>query len=288
MPDFYFLSPLKLLPVAKSLKKGQRIIRTECMKTTSFSRFTKRLLLLSLSGLLCACPAFSQGVKVAVAANLQSVIKVLGDDFKQKTGIAIEPIISSSGNLTTQIKNGAPFDVFLSADMSFPEALFADGFSLKKPAVYAQGSLIICSNQDIGLNDWETLLKSDQVKRIAIANPEIAPYGKAAGETLQQKGIYNDINSKIVVGESISQVNTYIITGAAEVGFTTQALIKDPANKTKLYWEAIDPKTYLPIEQGMVLLKRAASNPDAEKFYQYVLSPAAKAVFVEYGYLVKK
>src|SRR5580692_7651059 len=110
----------------------------------------KRAKILLWACLLLVTPAFAQNIKVAVAANLQSVIKVLGQDFKQKTGITIEPIVGSSGNLTTQISNGAPFDVFLSADMGFPETLFKQGFSLKKPVVYAQGSLIICSNQDIG------------------------------------------------------------------------------------------------------------------------------------------
>ena len=237
--------------------------------------------------LLFSAPAFAQNVKVAVAANLQSVIKVLQSDFKKKTGIDIEPIVGSSGNLTAQVRNGAPYDVFLSADMSFPETLFKEGFSTKKPVVYAQGSLIICSNQDIGFENWERVLMTERIKKIAIANPTIAPYGKAAEETLMKKGILNDIKSKIVTGESISQVNTYITTGVVSVGFTTQALVKDPANKIKLYWKVIDPKTYAPIEQGMVLLKHADDKPDAEKFYQYILSPAAKAIFEEYGYHVQ-
>jgi molybdate transport system substrate-binding protein len=237
--------------------------------------------------LLFIAPAFAQNLKVAVAANLQSVIKVLGKDFKQKTGIEIEPIVGSSGNLTTQIKNGAPYDLFLSADMTFPETLYKEGFSTKKPVVYAQGSLIICSSQDIGFDNWERLLMTERIKKIAIANPAIAPYGKAAEETLTKKGIFNDIKQKIVYGESISQVNTYITTGVTEVGFTTLALVKDPAAKLNLYWKAVDPKTYLPIEQGMVLLKRSADNANAEKFYQYILSPAAKAIFEEYGYHVQ-
>ena len=237
--------------------------------------------------LLFAMPAFAQNLKVAVAANLQSVIKVLGKDFKQKTGIEIEPIAGSSGNLTTQIKNGAPFDLFLSADMTFTEALFKEGFSVKKPVVYARGSLIICSNQDIGFENWERLLLTERIKKIAIANPAIAPYGKAAEATLTKKGIFNDIKQKIVYGESISQVNTYITTGVTEVGFTTLSLVKDPAYKTKLFWKVIDPKTYSPIEQGMVLLKRAANNTNAVKFYQYILSPAARVIFEEYGYHVQ-
>jgi len=228
--------------------------------------------------------AFGQVVKVAVAANLQSVIKVLQSDFKQRSGIDIEPIVGSSGNLVAQIRNGAPFDVFLSADMSFPEALFTNGLTTQKPVVYAQGSLIICSNQDIGFENWERLLLTAKINKIAVANPAIAPYGKAAVEALTAKGVYNNIKSKIVTGESISQVNTYITTGNAEAGFTTQALVKDPANKIKLYWLVIDPKLYSPIEQGIVLIKHPEANPAAEKFYQYILSAPARAIFEAYGY----
>jgi molybdate transport system substrate-binding protein len=244
----------------------------------------KRINFLIAACLLLTNFAFAQRLKVAVAANLQSVIKVLGRDFKEKTGITIEPIVGSSGNLATQVRNGAPFDVFLSADMTFPQTLFKDGFSAKAPVVYAQGSLIICSSQDIGFENWERILLTERIKKIAIANPAIAPYGKAANEALKQKGVLENVQAKIVTGESISQVNTYITTGATDVGFTTQALVKDPANKIKLYWVVIDPKLYSPIEQGMVLLKHAESNAAAEKFYQYILSPAAKAIFTAYGY----
>lgn len=247
----------------------------------------KRVKILIASVFLLISPAFAQGIKVAVAANLQAVIKALAQDFKQKTGITIEPIVGASGNLTAQVRNGAPFDVFLSADMEFPETLFKEGFSQKKPVVYVQGSLVICSAQDIGFENWERVLLTGRIKKIAIANPAIAPYGRAANEVLKKKGILENIQSKIVTGESISQVNTYITTGVADVGFTTQALVKDSNNKTKLYWEVIDPKSYAPIKQGMVLLKNGESNPDAEKFYQYILSGAAKAIFKEYGYHVE-
>jgi len=241
----------------------------------------KHIKILIAACLLFTAPVFAQNLKVAVAANLQSVIKVLGQDFKQKTGIGIEPIVGSSGNLPAQVRNGAPYDLFLSADMGFPETLFKEGFSAKKPVVYAQGSLIICSSQDIGFDNWERLLMTERIKKIAIASPAIAPYGKAAEETLEHRGIFSDIKSKIVYGESISQVNTYITTGVVEIGFTTQALVKDPANKTRLYWKVIDPKTYSPIEQGMVVLKHGSDNPNAEKFYQYILSKAARAIFEE-------
>jgi molybdate transport system substrate-binding protein len=256
------------------------------MKNNLFNSCIKQVNILAALWLLLIIPAFAQNIKIATAANLQSVIKVLAQDFKQKTGIQIDPIVGSSGNLTAQIRNGSPYDLFLSADMTFPETLFKEGFSSKRPVVYAQGSLIICSNQNIGFENWERILMTERIKKIAIANPAIAPYGKAAEEALKGKGILDDVKPKIVFGESISQINTYITTGAAEVGFTTQALVKDPANKTQLYWKVIDPKTYSPIEQGMVLLKHAGDSADAEKFYQYILGPSAKAIFEEYGYHV--
>ena len=237
--------------------------------------------------LITGIATYAQGLKVAAAANLQGVIKVLQKDFQQRTGIVIEPIIGSSGNLVNQIKNGAPFDVFLSADMKFPEALYKDGFSIKQPVVYASGSLIICSTQDIGFDNWERVLLSERVKKIAIANASIAPYGRAAEEALKLKGVLDDVKSKVVYGESIAQVNTYISTGVVDVGFTTQALVKDAGDKVRLYFKVIDPKDYSPIQQGMVIVKQTKNSAEAEKFYQYILSPAAKAIFKGYGYHVE-
>ena len=125
---------------------------------------------------------------------------------------------------------------------------------------------------------------SARIKKIAVANPAIAPYGKAAEEALKQKGIWDDIQPKMVQGESIAQVNTYITTGVVDVGFTTQALIKDSEGKTKLYWKLIDPKSYTPIKQGMIIIKASKEAANAEKFYQYMLSAAAKTIFKDYGY----
>ena len=237
--------------------------------------------------LLLSANLQAQSLKVAVAANLQSVIKVLQKDFAKKTGVHIEPIIGSSGNLVAQMRNGAPFDVFLSADMAFPKKLSDDGLALGAPAVYAFGSLVICSVQDLGFENWERVLLTPKIKKIAIGNPAIAPYGLAAQQALQHKGIYADITGKIVTGESISQVNTYITTGVVEVGFTTQSLVNDPANTTKLYWKGIDPKLYAPIEQGMVVLKSTTHKADAEKFFSYMRSAAAKKILEEYGYHVE-
>lgn len=250
---------------------------------TAYRWLLPKCLCLSIA-LVLSSAASAQNLRVAAAANLQGVIDALQKDYKQRGGTVIEPIIGSSGKLVAQIKAGAPYDIFLSADMNFPNALFKDGLSTAAPVVYAYGSLVICSNQDIGLENWPRTLLTGRVKKIALANPTIAPYGKAAQEALLKKGILDDIEKKIVFGESIAQVNTYITTGVTEIGFTTLSLVKDPANKTPLFWKAVDPTLYTPIQQGMVLLKRAAGNPEAQKFYRYLLSAEARRIFEQYGY----
>jgi len=239
------------------------------------------ILLLALS-----VSTHAQTIKVAAAANLQSVIKVLGDDFKKRSGVGIEPITGSSGKLVAQISNGAPYDVFLSADMEFPQKLAKDGFAESQPVVYALGSLIICSTENLNLKKWPQLLNNDQVNKIAIANAAIAPYGRAAQESLAKLDLLDKVKPKLVYGESISQVNTYITTGVVSVGFTTQSLVNDPANQTKLNWALVDPKTYSPIEQGMVVLKNSANKADAQKFYAYMSSASAKSILKKYGYII--
>jgi molybdate transport system substrate-binding protein len=247
--------------------------------------FNKSIYLIIVS-IILSTSALCQTLKVAVAANLQSVIKVLDADFKSQTGIVVEPIVGSSGNLVAQIKNGAPFDVFLSADMNFPDVLYKAGLSTDKPVVYALGSLIICSTQNLDVKHWQSLLLKDEVKKIAIANTTTAPYGKAAQEALVKLGLLDKISAKIVTGESITQVNTYIFNDAVSVGFTSQSFIYDSGQSKKLYWQLVDPKLYSPIEQGVVILKHARDNnyAGAEKFYKYLLSSSAKAIFKKYGY----
>lgn len=236
--------------------------------------------------LLLSASCFAQSIKVAVAANLQSVIKVLGSDLKSKTGITVEPIIGASGNLVAQIKNGAPFDVFLSADMGFARVLYADGFANDQPTVYATGTLIVCSTQNLDLKNWRTLLLKPEIKKIAVANTLTAPYGRAAQEALERSQLLPKVSAKFVTAESISQVNTYIFTDAVPVGFTSLSFIYDAGQRKKLYWEPIDAKLYTPIEQGMVITKYGQKNnaDSAQKFYKYLLSSSAKAIFKKYGY----
>jgi molybdate transport system substrate-binding protein len=232
----------------------------------------------------------AQPLRIAVAANAQGLIKKLQADFKKKTGIVTEVIIGSSGKLFTQIKNGAPYDLFLSADTSFPNQLYSDGFGLKKPIVYALGSLIICGSKELDVNNWQNILISPKIKKIAIANPKTAPYGKAAEESLFFYKLNEKVKPKLIQGESISQVSTYLQTGAVSIGFTTEAFLYENSNKSHLKWARIDQNSYSPIAQGAILLKHAQKEQLAEatRFFNYLSTPAARKIISSNGYHLPK
>ncbi|RZM27700.1 MAG: molybdate ABC transporter substrate-binding protein [Pedobacter sp.] len=246
----------------------------------------KKISFIVLSCVLIHATAVSQPLRIAVAANAASVIKLLQADFKKRTGIQTETILGASGKLTTQIEHGAPFDLFLSADMDFPERLSKAGLTLTKPHVYAQGSLIICSTSAKVLKEWQKLLSQGATGKIAIANPKLAPYGKAAEEALSYYKLMDVVKPNLVYGESISQVNTYLTSGAVAMGFTTEAFLYEQAGGAKLTWTRIDSKSYEKIEQGMVVLNYAKNKNYAEamKFYTYLLSAPAKSILRKNGY----
>jgi molybdate transport system substrate-binding protein len=231
-------------------------------------------------------PISAQPLRIAVAANAQGLIKKLQADFKKQSGITFEIVIGASGKLTTQIKNGAPYDVFLSADTQFPNQLYANGFGLNKPFTYAMGSLIICGSGNLNIKDWQELLGSKQIKKIAIANSKTAPYGKAAQECLAYYKLDDAVRSKIVQGESISQVNTYLQTGAVSIGFTTEAFLYENSNNSRLKWARIDAKSYQPIAQGALLLKHAGKGnlAEATRFVNYLTSVSARKIIGSSGY----
>ncbi|MFD2287636.1 molybdate ABC transporter substrate-binding protein [Pedobacter petrophilus] len=250
-------------------------------------------ILILLCCLVAYTPLSAQVLRVAVAANAQSLIKKLQADFFKKTGIKMETIVGASGKLTTQIMNGAPYDVFLSADMAFPDQLFAKGFGLQKPKIYALGSLIICGNAKVNLKNWQNALLDAKAGRLAIANPKTAPYGKAAEEALAFYNLKDKVASKLVYGESISQVNTYLQTGAVGLGFTTESFLYENIDHSKLKWARIDPESYQVIEQGAILLTYAKKGllKEATKFYEYLSSASAQNIIRKTGYhlpVVKK
>src|SRR3954462_397194 len=163
----------------------------------------------------CVCIFFAlavtaQQLHIAVAANAQFVANKLKEAFKKETGINAVLTIGSSGKLTAQIEQGAPFNVFLSADMKYPEELYSKGLTTGKPQVYAYGALVLWAIKDSNLaKDLSTLLNKD-LKKIAIANPKLAPYGEAAVQALTKQNLLSRVQQKVVYGESIAQVNQYL------------------------------------------------------------------------------
>lgn len=226
----------------------------------------------------------AQKLRIAVAANAQFVSEALVKEFKQQTGTEPELIIGSSGKFTAQIEQGAPFDVFMSADMKYPEDLYTKQLTTAKPQVYAYGTLVLWSNSPakLSVND---LTKAD-VKKIAVANPALAPYGEATIQALQKLKLYTQLQPKFVFGESIAQVNQYLLTGAVDAAFTAKSVVLDPAQKNKGSYTEVDSKLYKPIAQGVVILKSSTGEnlQQAKKFYQFLFSAKAKQIFKAYGY----
>lgn len=229
----------------------------------------------------------AQKIRVAVAANAQFVSQALKKSFEKNHAAKIELIVSSSGKLTAQIIHGAPYDIFLSADMKYPQKLFKAGVTLREPVIYASGKLVLWSLQSQLLAGGLNGLKSSSIKTIAVANPSTAPYGVATIQALKNAHIYADIKDKIVFGESISQVNQYLLSGAADVAFTAKSVVKAPRVKGKGKWMEIPERSYSPIRQGSVMLKHAATGDlnAAKSFYQFIFSPQGQSIFRSYGYL---
>lgn len=231
----------------------------------------------------------NENVTIAVSANAQYAIKEIEKTYEKETGKNIELIIGSSGKLSAQIREDAPFDIFLSADMDFPNLLYKEGLTLGEPKIYAYGSLVLWSlSIEDGLN-MKSLIATN-VKSIAIANPKLAPYGEAAVSAMNYYKLYNTIEKKLVYGESIAQVNQYISSKTADLGFTAKSVVLSPEMQGKGKWIDIDKKAYTPIAQGAVLLKSSASRnkAGAEAFYNYLYSAKAQNILKKYGYQFSK
>ena len=232
----------------------------------------------------CGRPSQGDSLTLATAANMQFAMQDLSDRFTADTGIPCKITVSSSGKLTAQIREGAPFDLFVSADMKYPEALYQEGLGERPPKVYAYGKLVLYTLSD-SLEPSLEKLSDPGVQHIAMANPETAPYGAAALEVLRHYGLYQAVQEKLVYGESIAQTNQFIVSRAAEMGFTAMAAVRSPEMQGKGRWTAIDPQTYSPIAQGALLLKgNAQKQAAALAFYEYLSSPEAAGILEKYGY----
>jgi molybdate transport system substrate-binding protein len=240
--------------------------------------------LLFLSGV-----ASAQDVKIAAAADLKFAMADMQPQFEKQGGAKLEVSYGSSGNFLTQIQNGAPFDLFFSADSEYPKKLESAG--LTEPGTlyqYAVGRIVIWTLADSGIDvakdGWKALL-DERVKKIAVANPEHAPYGKAAVAALKKAGIYELVKAKLVYGENISQAAQFVQSGNAQVGFVALSLAVSPAMKNGNKWE-VPADTYPAIQQAVVVLKSAKNKEAARKFVEFVKSSAGREILVRYGFTV--
>lgn len=244
------------------------------------------VIIILVIALFSACQQESSDhITIATAANMQFAIKELTETFTTQTGVDCDLVISSSGKLTAQIKEGAPYDILLSADMSYPKEIYDSGFSMNPPKIYAYGRLVLWTTQDTIQLSMNTL-KDPNINHIAIANPKTAPYGKAAIEVLQQWNIYDTIRDKLVYGESIAQVNQFIMSGAAEIGFTSKSVVLTPKLEKKGRWMNTGEASHYPIIQAAVLVSQKNAHPDAQLFYDFLFSAKAKKILEDFGYLV--
>ena len=246
-------------------------------------RFTF-ILLLTLSSL------FADTINIAVAANVSYAIEELKAEFKKiSPQTNVQVTLGSSGKLTAQIKNGAPYGLFMSANMKYPQALYKENIAITKPVVYAQGALAYLSSKEQDFSKGIEIVKNDKISKIAVANPKTAPYGKAAVEAMKNGGVYESVKEKFVYAESISQTVSYAVT-AADIGFIAKSsLYSDKMSKYEkgINWTEVDPKLYTPIKQGIVILKHGADNGSYRAFYDFILSDKAKKIFNDYGYITE-
>jgi molybdate transport system substrate-binding protein len=247
----------------------------------------KKAIFVLLIYLIVACQQRQeQKLNIAVAANMQFAMKELSKTFTNQTGIACDLIVSSSGKLTAQIKEGAPFDIFVSADMKYPKELFDTGFATKTPKIYGYGKLVMWSMIDT-INPSLKILKSSKVRHIAIANPKMAPYGLATIEVLKRHDLYENVKDKLVYGESILQTNQFIISKSAEIGFTSKSVVLSSEMSNKSNWIDLETTDYSAIAQGIVILNQK-NQQDAEKFYNFLSSTDARRILENFGYSTKE
>lgn len=225
-------------------------------------------------------------VRIAAAADLKFAMQEISAQFEKQTGIKADVSYGSSGNFFSQIQSGAPFDLFFSADMEYPRKLDAAGFG--EPGTlfeYGVGRIVIWTSEDakfdVAKEGWESLFEST-VQKIAIANPEHAPYGRAAIAALQKAGIYAKVKSKLVYGENISQAAQFVQSGNAQAGILAKSFAVSPAMKSGKYWE-IPPEMYPAIEQGAIVVAAAKNKSGALVFLEFIKSKKGHAILEKYG-----
>ena len=246
-----------------------------------------------IKSLLLACAVLLSGVAhaekitVAAAADLKFAMDEIAVVFKKANPAdAVEIIYGSSGKFHTQIRQGAPYDLFFSADIEFPRELAKAGFAASAVVPYAVGRIVLWSPSvdasKLTLDD----LADPKFSRIAIANPRHAPYGKRAEEALRARGLWEKVERKLVYGENIAHTAQFVQTGNAEVGIIALSLAMSPELAAKGAYYLIPDKLHQPLEQGFIITKRAEGNGLAKRFADTISSPAARSIMTRYGFVL--
>ena len=224
-------------------------------------------------------------VQVAVAANFTAPIQVIAADFEKDTGHTLVAAYGATGQFYTQIKNGAPFEVFLSADDTTPQKLESEGATVKGSRfTYAVGTLALWSAKEGYVDAKGAVLKKNEYQHLSIANPKAAPYGLAATQVLAKLGLTEQVKSKLVEGQNITQAYQFVSTGNAELGFVALSQIyKDGKVSSGSAW-IVPGEMHDPIKQDAVILNKGKDNPAAKALVDYLKGPKAAAVIKSYGY----
>lgn len=229
----------------------------------------------------------AQELSIAVASNFTNAAQDIVSLFEKTTGHRVKVSFGSTGNLYAQIKNGAPFEVFLAADKQHPtEADKAGLTELGTRFTYARGKLVMWSGKNKAFSNGEAYVKGLEFSRVAIANPQTAPYGLAAKQVMEYLGIWEKAKSKLIQGDNISQVFQFAATNNVDIGFVAFSQVKAWKNSTGTLWK-IPQAYYTPIVQQAVLLKKGKNNPAALAFIDFLKSSKARQVITSYGYIVE-
>lgn len=237
--------------------------------------------------LLFAMSAVAQDIRVAAASDLSFALPEIAKSYEQKTGTKVQISFGSSGNFFTQIQNGAPFDLFFSADSDFPKKLEAAGQA--EPGTlyrYAIGRLVLWvpNGSHLDLSKGMKALLDPVVKKIAIANPKHAPYGRAAEAALRKSGIYDQISSKLVIGENISQTAQFVDTGNADIGLVALSLASSPTMKSRGRFVDVPRDLYPPLEQSAVVIRSSNQKEKARNFLKFMQEKSSQEILRRFGF----
>jgi len=248
------------------------------------------LLLVVWLGFASNALAQSDAPVIAAASDLKFALEELTGQYTAQTGRKVKLAFGSSGNFRRQIAEGAPFELFMSADEGYVLALAEEGYTLDKGALYAIGRIVLMVpagspvRADGAMKDLRAAIDDGRLKKLAIANPEHAPYGRAAREALMKAGLWEKVQPRLVLGENIAQATQFVTSGGAEAGIIAYSLALSPSVSKLGSFALLPAEDHQPLRQRMVLTKRASES--AKNFYRYVQSPPARAVFEQYGFVL--